>query len=612
MSRRGRIYALYAIVILAWLGLIARLVYLQLMSHPEFISQARDNMLRQKAVPTSRGRIYDCRGRVLARNQANLVIKVVPIEMEEPTATLLRLAKILQLPAKKSAEFFQHAAQYPGDPLELKEALDERTLARVAELQGESEGIYIDVKSWRDYPLGAIGAHVLGYVGEISAKELAEKRSQGYSAGEWIGQDGLEYSQNSLLHGQAGRIITQVDVSGKEVRQVADIPGCPGSDIYLNIDARLQRQAEYYLQSTLDSIYYKNGERSGGAVVAIEPRTGFVRALVSLPGYNPNWFAKGISSKRFDKILNDKCFPLLDRAISGAYPPGSTFKLVTTSAALQEGVITPGTWFYCPGVYYVEGLPFNCFVRTGHGTIDLIECIAQSCDVAYYQMGTKLGLPRLLRYAREFGIGELTGVELPGETAGNFPYPGWKETVFEERWFPGDDANTAIGQGFVATTPLQLAVMTAAVANGGLVYRPQVISRIETTGPDGVTVQKMQPNLVRKVSVNPQYLSKIREGMEGTVSYGTASSRSYGIDMAGKTGTAENSPSTDNPHGRNHTWFTGFAPVYNPELVVTVFLEKSGGYGGSLAAPVAFNVVREWKSICNSRQSLPCKPVESW
>ncbi|MBQ7568758.1 penicillin-binding protein 2, partial [bacterium] len=283
-----------------------------------------------------------------------------------------------------------------------------------------------------------------------------------------------------------------------------------------------------------------------------------------------------------------------------------------TAAALQEGVISPGGWFYCPGVYYVEGLPFHCFVRTGHGTLGLIDCIAESCDVAYYNMGCQLGLKRLQAYANKFGVGEKSGIELPGETAGSFPYPGWKKEVFGEKWFPGDDANTAIGQGFVAVTPLQVAMYTMVAANGGTLYRPQIIGRVESVAAEGKKTLVSKPQVWQRVPVKKSYFEIIAEGMRGTVRYGTASSQSYGIDMAGKTGTAENAPSADNPMGRNHTWFTGFAPIGKPRIVVTVFLEKSGGYGGNLAAPVAFAVAKEWMAILADKKPAPVKPVESW
>ncbi|MDO5296026.1 MAG: penicillin-binding protein 2 [bacterium] len=611
-SRIGRVKALHWIVLAGWLALIARLIFMQVIDEAAYTAGARDNIMRQELLPTARGLIYDCRGRLLARNDAYLAIKAVPSEMREAGYYLAKLAKVLQLSKRETGEMLTLASVSPQDPQIFTKTLNKIMLAKIAEMQGETAGIYIEAKSSRTYPLGAVGAHVLGYVGEISEEELRKKRSQGYTAGELVGQDGVEYSQNTLLHGQAGRVISQVDVSGQPIRQIAEIAGYPGSNLYLSIDASLQRQCEALLQETLNKVYYKNGERSGGAIVAIEPDTGFVRALVSLPSYNPNWFSKGISTKRFNKLISDSRSPLLNRTISGAYPPGSTFKIVTTAAALQEGVINPHTWFYCPGVYYVEGLPFHCFVRTGHGGLNLTDCIAESCDVAYYSMGCKLGLKRLQSYANQFGLGERSGIELPGETEGIFPYPGWKEKAVNEKWFPGDNANTAIGQGFVAVTPLQVALYTMAAANGGTVYRPQIISSVESFSSEGKKVKNSLPQIWHRVPVKKSYFDDIKAGLRGTVSYGTASVLSYGIDMAGKTGTAENSPSADNPHGRNHTWFTGFAPVDNPKMVVTVFLEKSGGYGGNLAAPVAFAVVREWLSIEKQHYKGPVKAVEAW
>lgn len=609
-ERHGRLRFLRWCLALALLGLVGRLVEMQFFHGPFFQHEARQNMIREVPISAPRGLILDRMGRVLARNTARFTIRLAPGEVSHPARALERIADLLRLPPKQTRALVQQLQERPADPIVIKESLDDVTLARFAEIQGDFPGIQLDVHPLREYPLGLLAAHVLGHVGEIDEEGLERLRGRGYFHGEWIGKDGIELAHERLLHGHAGTRVLQVDVAGNPVRRLEERPGRPGTDLVLTLDARLQRKAEESLARTLRLLAERNGEGSGGAVVAMEARTGRIRALVSLPEYDPNWFARGISSRRFDHLLRDPRAPLLDRAVSGAYPPGSTFKIITTSAALAEGVATPSSTFYCPGVYMVGGLPFNCFVTSGHGSLSMVDCLAHSCDVAYYQLGTQLGLERMERYSRAFGVGEVTGIDLPGEEPGNLPYPGWKEKHLEEQWYAGDNANMAIGQGFLAVTPLQMAVATAAVANGGQVWRPYLLEKVRDQAGGS---REVPPVLARTVPVSDAFLAVVREGMAGAVSRGTAAGvDSAGLAMAGKTGTVENSATADNPYGRNHTWFTGFAPLDRPDLVVTVFLEKSGGYGGGLAAPVAADVVREWKSLQALPTATEVRPADDW
>ncbi len=609
-ERGGRVRALRWVLACALLVLIARLVYLQVWRGSELADRARQNMVREIPVAAPRGVVFDRLGRVLARNTARFTISLDPGVVSNPTRALQQIVGLLGLPASRLRELSRQMAERPAEPVVIKESLDAVTLARFAEIQGDYPGIQLDVHPLREYPLGQVGAHVLGHVGEIDEEGLRRLRNRGYFQGEWIGKDGVELSLERLLHGHPGARVIQVDVAGRPVRHLEDRPARPGSDLFLTLDARLQRRAEQALARTLRLLESQNGTGGGGALVALEARTGRVRALVSLPEYDPNWFSRGISTRRFNRLLADPRSPLLDRAISGAYPPGSTYKIITTSAALTEGLITPSSTFYCSGVYMVGDMPFNCFVRSGHGTLSLVDCLAQSCDVAYYKLGTELGLERMDRYAKAFGIGAKTGIDLPAEDPGNLPGPGWKESHLGEPWFAGDNANMAIGQGFLAVTPLQMALATAAVANGGVLWHPQLVERIY----DGAGVCRDVPvSAVGRVPVLDSHLAVVREGMKGAVQRGTAAGvEASDLDLAGKTGTVENSPTTDNPEGRNHTWFTSFAPSSDPDLVVTVFLEKSGGYGGALAAPVAAEVVREWQAIQADPRPTQVLPVRDW
>jgi len=608
--RAARIRALRWVLAGTVLVLVGRLVYLQVWRGAEFSARARQNMVREIPVAAPRGVVFDRLGRVLARNTAHFTISLDPGVVSNPSRALGQIVGLLGLPASRLRQLSRQMAERPADPVVIKESLDAVTLARFAEIQGDYPGIHLDVHPLREYPLGQLGAHVLGHVGEIDEEGLRRLRNRGYFQGEWIGKDGVELSFERLLHGHAGARVIQVDVAGQPVRLLGERASRPGNDLFLTLDARLQRRAEEALAETLRRLQAENGHGGGGALVALEAHTGRVRALVSLPEYDPNWFAGGISVRQFQKLLQDPRSPLLDRAVSGAYPPGSTYKIITTSAALSEGLIHPHSSFYCSGVYMVGDMPFNCFVRSGHGHLDLVDCLAHSCDVVYYRLGTELGLARMERYSRSFGLGALTGIDLPGEDPGNLPGPGWKEKNLREQWFAGDNANMAIGQGFLAVTPIQMALATAAVANGGTLWRPQLVEWVR----DGTSAtHRVAPLVVGRVPVAQGHLELVRRGMEGAVDRGTAAGVGSELEeLAGKTGTVENSPTADNPEGRNHTWFTSYYPASAPDLVVTVFLEKSGGYGGSLAAPVAAEVVREWKAIQAEKRPAPVPRVEDW
>lgn len=609
-ERNARIRVVLGVILLGLGVLLGRISQLQILNGPELLEESRRNMIRETPVSAPRGLILDRSGRVLARNTARFTIRLDPGQVSNPTRALEEIVRLLKIPASRLQALIRQMAEHPSEPVIIKEALDAATLARFAEIQGDFPGIQLEVHPLREYPLGQLAAHVLGQVGEIDEETLRKWRGRGYFRGEWIGKDGVELSFERFLHGHPGARVIQVDVAGQPVRLLGERASRPGNDLFVTLDARLQRRAEEALSRTLRRLQAENGHGGGGALVALEAHTGRIRALVSLPAYNPNWFARGISVRQFQTLLEDPRSPLLDRAVSGAYPPGSTYKIITTSAALSEGLVHRNSTFYCSGVFMVGDMPFNCFVRSGHGPLDLIDCLAHSCDVVYYRLGTELGLARMERYSRSFGLGALTGIDLPGEDPGNLPGPGWKEKNLGEQWFAGDNANMAIGQGFLAVTPIQMALATAAVANGGTLWRPQLVEWVR----DGTsTAHRVPPLVVGRIPVASEHLSLVRKGMEGAVDRGTAAGVGSELaELAGKTGTVENSPTSDNPEGRNHTWFTSYYPASAPDLVVTVFLEKSGGYGGSLAAPVAAEVVQEWKAIRSDPGPTPVLPVEDW
>lgn len=602
-SRPFYIFATFALC--CALTLIVRLVYMQIVNVDYYRQCAADNLRLNSPIMTGRGLIYDRCGRILARNEAVFTLKMLPYMHDNAEELLLKAAYVLHLSETERGRLLEQLKNNDGEAIIIAESLDQNKLARFAEVENQMDGLKAEVNFKRVYPNQELASHVLGYVGEIDAEKLTKLKHKGYIAGEWIGKEGLEFTYEDVLHGRSGLRTEMLDPEGRFLGDVEKEPAIPGDDIYSSIDLRLQEKAQEALSDVLDMLAVKNGERSGGAVVAIEPYTGYVRALVSLPHYNPNEFAEGISQKKFSTLLNDPCSPLLNRAVHGDYPPGSTFKLITTAAALNEGLISPLSRFYCTGSYVVAGLPFNCFVRTGHGSINLTECLGHSCDVVYYKLGVELGIKRLSTYAHDFGLGRKTGIDLPGETKGNIPTAEWKETVLKEKWFPGDDANSAIGQGFVTVSPLQMATATSAVVTDGTIFRPRLVECRRRKGGSRKTdrLEKYTLNS-RQLKVKSKYFECIKAGMRFAMQEGTAaSSGGYSLGMAGKTGTVENVPTVDNPRGLNHCWFTGYAPYgYNGNwtaepLVVTVFVEKSGGYGGAVAAPIAVKVLDTWNKI---------------
>lgn len=596
-----RLFRLAVLFVVGFLALALRLAYVQVHIGPTLRQEASANAARTQALPAPRGTLFDRLGNVLVRNRPRFTLTFVPATTRQPEKLVEELCGVLQLPRESRRRLLERVKSQPLEPINLKDRLDEGGLARMAELQGAFPGLTLEAQPVREYPNRKVASHLLGHIGEVDPATLEEGQ---HHSGEWVGKDGLELAWQKELRGEPGTRIRQVDAAGRSVRLLRELPGEPGHDLYLTLDLELQKVAEKALETTLKQLATRNGEPGAGAVVAMEADTGRIRALVSLPSFDPSWFSQGASSGQFQALLSDARAPLLNRAVHSAFPPGSTFKLVTSAAAFSENLIAPGATWWCAGSYLVGNLPFNCFVRSGHGGVTFETALAHSCDVVYYMLGVQLGHERLARYASAFGIGRPTGIDLPGEVGGILPDAAYKKKATGEGWFAGDDANMAIGQGFLAVTPLQMAVVTAAVANGGDVLRPYLVERVRT--PAGGVVREVKPEVRGHIELKPEHLKRIREGMRGAVAYGTAT-RAFDphLLLAGKTGTVENIATSDNPQGRNHTWFVCYGPLRparpgkkneKNSLVVVVFLEKSGGYGGALAAPIAHDVVASWEA----------------
>jgi penicillin-binding protein 2 len=588
----GRILVLRIIMILGILVLCCRLYYMQGYKGDWYQKKSEDNMIRFIPVPADRGAILDRHGNIIAKNNPRFTISLLSYQLTNSGSAIMKVAEVLQLKSSETKIILRKVQENPFEPIKIRESVDYETLSRLAEIQGDYPGVYIEAQPQREYPFKELACHVIGYTGEINLEELEEKSGAGYQIGDFIGKDGLEKQYDRFLRGKAGARQVLLNVEGKMVRFIGEDLPRTGSAVELNIDRDLQKVTEDALRAGLSRVEAKNHEPSGGAVVVITAQ-GEILSMASLPNYDLNLFSKGISFKDYSRLLKDRCFPLLNRVVHCSYPCASTYKMITGSAALHEGLVKRGSRFHCAGVYDVDGTPFNCFVRRGHGDIDFLEAIAQSCDVVFYKLAHAMDLEKFLGYSREFGIGSPTGIDLPGENSGLLPTPEWKKKAFKEEWYAGDTINLSIGQGYLGVTPLQVAVVTAAVANGGTIVRPHVVRRIISS--NGPTEKDFAPEAVKSISIPDSELAVIREGMRGAVTHGTATSaHSSMVEIAGKTGTAENFPTADNPHGRNHTWFTCFAPYKNPEIIVTVFIEKSGGFGGEWCGPVARKIIETY------------------
>jgi penicillin-binding protein 2 len=591
-----RVRWLGAIMLTGCLLLLARVAYLQVWNGQDYRSKADHNRTQVTSIPASRGIIYDLQGTALVRNEPNFTASVVPTELPDPKQaeylnTLQTIADALGLQLTEiEPKIAEHAEKYYNQPLVLKEFIPhDEAIDLMSQFKGVP-GVHIEAQAARHYLLPEQYAPIIGYLGRISPEDLEAGLSDDYDLSDHIGKTGLEYIYESVLRGRKGTVAKEVTAGGRMLDTIAEEPAIPGGNLVLAIDGQLQQALYDQIKSYADAHHLP-----GGAAVALDPRTGKVRALVSYPSYDPNVFIQGITSDLYSSLLNDSRKPLFDKAISGEYPSGSTFKLVVASAALQEGVVTPNTTVTSTG-----GLCINCtgfpdfpdWKAGGHGVTDVYKAIAESVNTYFYLAGGGtydkdqreitggLGIDRIDTYAQLFGLGSSSGIDLPGEATGFVPNPSWKEETKGEQWYLGDTYHVSSGQGDLLVTPLQVALYTMIVANGGTVYEPQLVDHV--TDQSGVTTDTIDPVVVRDHIVDASNLAVVRAGMRQAVTSGSARSMgSLSVSSAGKTGTAEIGET-----GKKHSWYTTFLPYDEPKLVVTVLMEE-GGDGTVAALPVA-------------------------
>ncbi len=579
--RQGRASVLTGAV-LAGFGIVTvGLIRLQVTFHDMYVDLSKENHVRLELIRAPRGSIYDRHGVLLADSAPSFSIAFRPFPAESAAVTRLTTApgwveRVAKLIEADTTDVRRAVAQSnrTGQTSVLRRNAPFAVRAAIEETRGELPGLEVQVEPLRRYSHGALAAHLLGYAGEINEQELTERAAEGYRSGDLIGRSGIEKAYEDILRGQDGAEFVVVNAMGRRVSTLSEGPPrlpIPGHDLVLSLDLKVQSALEDAMA---------NVDR--GAAVAIDPRDGGVLGLVSRPNYDPNEFSVGLSTERWRELSEGGANPLINRAIQGVYPPGSTFKVVTMLAALHNDVARPDTRLApCSGRYAFGGRVFGCWKHDGHGSLDFIGALINSCDVYFYQIGTRLGLPHLEEAAREFGFGARTGIDLPQEKKGLVPSPAWYDARWGAgRWRKGMMLNLAIGQGELLVTPLQLGLMIAEVAMGGRALRPHVVRSIQGV-PDFAPARPPR----ERVGGRPEDWQAVQTALEGVVTSGTAKTAQVeGIRVAGKTGTAQN------PHGRDHALFACYAPVDHPQIALAFVIENSG-HGGTVAGPMASDVI---------------------
>jgi penicillin-binding protein 2 len=616
MSVRGRIKdswrerrlfeqrSIVVVVLIALLSsvLLGRLLWLQVVRYEHYSQLSQGNRVRVEPLPAARGIIYDRHGQVLADNQPTYQLELIPEEVPDLDAALAGLARIALIDSERIDELKKLVrSRRPFESIPIRLRLDDQEIARFAVNRFRFPGIDIQTRLARNYPRGEIGVHALGYVGAISETDLQNIDRESYAGTLTIGKLGVESAYENNLRGQNGRREQLVDVRGRPIENLQALeselvfqPSRRGQDLYLTLDLAVQNAAENAMLNRR------------GALIALDPNNGDVLALVSHPGFDPNLFARGLSSQEFSALNSDPDRPLFNRALRGTYPPGSTIKPLVALAGLQYGLVTAEDSHYCIGYFTLPGSTrrFRDWQRRGHGSVNMQSAIARSCDPYFYSLSDRLGVDRLHEFLGQFGLKAPSGIDVGGEKSGILPSRQWKRSAFrkpeEQVWFPGETVIFGIGQGYMTSTPLQIAQMTAILAMRGAAWRPRLVAalRDSQTGE----VKDLPPQAMPVVTLKDEsYWDSAIDGMRAVMQGGTASAAARGAkySIAGKTGTAqviaiaqgeEYDADELDERLRDHAWFVAFAPIDKPQIVIAVLIEN-GGSGSGVAAPVARQVM---------------------
>lgn len=585
-NRITRLHTLLVVCLVLFAVLLGRMVYLQLWRGDYYAKQSDGNRLRQSRILAPRGIIYDSEGKELVNNLPGYAVVLQKQSSYKPE-TLQRLSNLLQMPVEEINAKIKASENF-YEPIMLKNNLDQQMVTKIEEQRRYMPEVMLSVQPIRNYPYHELAVHALGYVGEVSSYEIEQGLFKNISQGSLVGKGGLEKSYDKYLRGEDGAFMEEVDVAGNVVKHYDSVQPVPGKNLKLTIDYELQKELEAFTDKHL-AFLRSSGIAPGAraaAVVAIDPRNGAVRAMVSRPGYDPNWFVHGISSKNWNSINNDPNYPMNNKVITGEYPPGSTFKIVTGSAAFELKKVGLNEPIFDGGFHPMVPTMGNAGGEV-LGWLTFIKALAMSDNVYFYELGYRVGIDNIEKYAHIFGFGERTGIDLEGESKGLVASKKVKREIWDEDWRLGDTFNAAIGQGFNLTTPIQLSVMLSIVANGGTKYQPYLVDSIINS--DGSLFEKPKRAEGKHIDVSQQTIDYIRMGMSATTQEGGTASYFAGLPkpIAGKTGTAENS------HGRDHGLFVAYGPVDDPELVVVCIVEQ-GGFGSVAAGPIVYKAFEEF------------------
>ncbi|MDY6880478.1 MAG: penicillin-binding protein 2 [Thermodesulfobacteriota bacterium] len=585
------------IIVLVVFGVLAlRFWFLQIVNGSIYRSKSEKNSIRLLDIPPFRGMILDRNGEKLVDNRPSYDLYIIPEQVQDLEQIVKSLNKLMDIDTDLIRQKVKEASpRYPFRPVCLKRDISRDSLAALETHRFNLPGIMIKVMPCRHYIYGDLACHILGYLGEISESQLRRRRYLENKPGDLIGKSGVEWKWQKYLNGKRGGEQVEVDAEGRRIRVIARKSPIPGENIYLTIDRDLQSVAE------------KSLEGKKGAIVALNPRNGEILALSSSPPFDPNLFVGGIDKDTWKSISLSPDHPLQNRALCGQYPPGSVFKIVVALAGLEEGVIDPEEEIFCSGIYSLGRQRYRCWKRYGHGAVNLHRSLAESCDVYFYNIGDRLGVDKISQYARLFGLGQSSGVELEQEKGGLMPTSAWKLKRFGVPWQRGETISTSIGQSFVLVTPIQMASLISSVFNGGIVYRPQITRHIETR--EGERIHQFVPKPLRRLKIKGEHFELVKKALIGVVNdpHGTgARTRFKDVLVAGKTGTAqvvsldkEEELTEDGEvplRFRDHAWFVAVAPEEDPQIALAIVVEH-GGHGGSASAPLAKELIKAYLGV---------------
>ena len=572
----GRLQFLRVVAVCIILVLIGRAGYLQVYDGELYARLAEGNRIRIIPAEAARGTFYDRNGELLVTNRPGFTVSLLPLTEPISPEVIARVSALIHVPVEEIQKKID--AHIGFDPIRIKNDVLPDIVSIIEEQKDSYPGVVVEVLPVRDYIFGEYAAHVFGYVSEINEEELERRKGEGYKSGDIIGKFGLERVYDKEVRGIKGGEQVEVDVSGRPVQILGRQSPIPGNDLVLTIDSHIQEAAERAVDDQLAAVH-----AHAAAAVVMNPQTGEILAMVSRPAFNPNLFAGGISTVNWNILNNNPYHPMDNKAITGEYPPGSTFKIVTGTAALAEHKVTAQEKIFDSGRHWI--IPKTNAGGEALGWIDFEQAMAHSDNVYFYEMGNRLGVDTLERYARLFGLGTRTGIDLPYEAEGLVPNRKYKADNYEDgEWYLSETFDAAIGQGFNLVTPLQAAMVVSEIAANGQRYRPHLVQRIVDV--NGNTVREIKPELLSTLEVDPSVIHHVQEGLHSVTKLGTGTALFAGfpVDIAGKTGTAENS------QGRDHSWFVAYGPYKNPNVVVAVIVEQ-GGFGSMSAVPIGRRIM---------------------